>query len=69
MVAGETGTMNRTEGPKYPRPCPICATAMVGERAGPDSPEYVRLACLNCGTTIEIGKPAPSGDPDEPSEP
>jgi hypothetical protein len=68
-LTGETGKMDRSEGLRYPRPCPVCGTAMVGEKGGPDRAEFVRLACFHCGATIEARTAMRGDDPNDPPKP
>ena len=64
-----TAEMNRNQSTRYPRPCPLCSSAMIGEKDAPDAAEYVRFACLACGTTIEVGIPRHSDDLNEQQDP
>ncbi len=38
--------------PAYPLPCPVCRSAMVGEKSTPDAEEFDKFACLNCGAEV-----------------
>lgn len=37
---------------RYPLPCPVCSTAMIGEKSDPSSPDYDRFECLACGAVV-----------------
>jgi predicted RNA-binding Zn-ribbon protein involved in translation (DUF1610 family) len=50
---------------QYPRPCPVCRTAMIGEKMRADAEGLDHFACPACGTTIELGSPSPKVDEDE----
>ncbi|MFO1185706.1 MAG: hypothetical protein U1E56_13125 [Bauldia sp.] len=38
----------------YPRRCPVCRIAMMGERSDPSKGEDDRFHCTSCGTIIEL---------------
>jgi transposase-like protein len=45
---------------RYPLlPCPVCKTAMIGEKSAPNLPGYDRFVCLHCGAVVlrEDSKP------------
>ncbi len=37
---------------RYPIPCPVCRTAMIGEKTVPTLPDYDRFVCLRCGAVV-----------------
>ena len=37
---------------RYPLPCPVCKTAMIGEKSDPDLPDYDRFECFRCGAVV-----------------
>ena len=46
----------------YPLPCPVCGSAMVGEKSEARLPDYDSFQCLNCGTLVlEDDTPDPEG--------
>jgi len=38
---------------RYPRHCPVCGMSMIGEGGDPQSGEFRRHRCLNCGAVVE----------------
>jgi len=52
--------MNRAPDQRYPLRCPVCGTAMVGEKRT-DGRGWARHSCLNCGAIVELD----GGDEDE----
>ena len=47
---------------RYPIPCPVCRTAMIGHKSDPGQPDFDRFECLNCGAVVlrEDSTPDPS---------
>ena len=45
--------------PGYPLPCPVCKTAMIGEKSDPALPDYDRFRCLHCGAVVVREDSAP----------
>ena len=37
---------------RYPLPCPVCKTAMIGEKSDPNQPDYDRFECFRCGAVV-----------------
>jgi hypothetical protein len=37
---------------RYPLPCPVCRTAMIGHKTDPSLPDYDRFECLRCGAVV-----------------
>ena len=37
---------------RYPLSCPVCKTAMIGEKSIPTLAEYDRFVCLRCGAVV-----------------
>jgi hypothetical protein len=52
----------------YPRHCPGCRTAMVGEKRDPASKHFDLYRCLNCGSIIEYGDKAADTHQRSPDE-
>jgi hypothetical protein len=44
---------------RYPLPCPVCKTAMIGQKTDPDLPDYDRFECLSCGAVVLSEESAP----------
>ena len=42
---------NESKGQRYPLPCPVCKTAMIGEKSDPAA-DYDRFTCLRCGAVV-----------------
>jgi hypothetical protein len=42
---------------EYPLRCPVCRTAMVGEKSSPEAADYDRHRCFNCGATVDFSSP------------
>jgi len=58
--SGDDQTMEQERKRPYPMPCPVCRSAMVGEKSQPEQPDYDSFHCLNCGTVvIEDDAPEP----------
>ena len=49
----------------YPRVCPVCRQAMIGEKSDPDGDEFDFYRCLHCGCVIKY---APRQTPEANSE-
>ncbi len=37
---------------RYPLPCPVCKTAMIGQKSDPNLPDYDRFECFRCGAVV-----------------
>ena len=37
---------------RYPLPCPVCKTAMIGQKTDPALPDFDRFECLRCGAVV-----------------
>ena len=35
-----------------PLPCPVCKTAMIGQKSDASRQDYDRFECLRCGTVV-----------------
>ncbi len=45
---------------RYPLlPCPVCRTALIGEKSDPSLNDYDRFRCLNCGAVVVREETAP----------
>ena len=60
-------TVMEKEEQAYPRPCPVCGVAMVGEKDDPERGErrFDRHVCLSCGSVIDNPKLAPAPEPSD----
>lgn len=64
MGAGPGKATVSAKDERYPRTCPVCRSAMVGERLTPTALRFSRHVCLSCGTVIE----EPSGPDGRPED-
>ena len=39
-------------GRRYPLPCPVCKTAMIGQKTDPALADFDRFECLRCGAVV-----------------
>jgi predicted RNA-binding Zn-ribbon protein involved in translation (DUF1610 family) len=44
---------------RYPLPCPVCKTAMIGYKSDAHQQDYDRFECLRCGTVVTREVSAP----------
>ena len=44
---------------QYPLPCPVCKTAMIGEKTDPALADFDRFVCLRCGAVVLRESTAP----------
>ncbi len=44
---------------RYPLPCPVCGTAMIGQKTDPKLPDNNRFECLRCGAVVLRENSAP----------
>ena len=55
------GTVNDGKNERrYPLPCPVCKTAMIGQKTDPSLPDYDRFECLRCGAVVLREDSAPN---------
>jgi hypothetical protein len=47
---------------RYPRQCPICWVAMIGEKSTPESEDVDIHRCFNCGCVIDLSRRGPKDD-------
>ncbi len=45
---------------RYPLPCPVCKTAMIGHKTDPSLPDFDRLECPRCGAVVVRENSTPS---------
>jgi hypothetical protein len=44
---------------RYPLPCPVCKTAMIGRKSDPELSHYDHFECLRCGAVVLSEESAP----------
>ena len=53
IVEHRQGTVNDDKNERrYPLPCPVCKTAMIGQKTDPSLADYDRFECLRCGALV-----------------
>jgi hypothetical protein len=43
---------------EYPLHCPVCRTAMIGEKSSPEAADYDLYRCFNCAAVVDFTSPA-----------